>query len=229
MLSGTLYVVAGPIGNMGDITFRAIEVLTKVQYILSEDTRVTSKLLSKYNIKGSTQISYRDQNHLKQFPKILELLQLGNDIALVSDSGTPVISDPGFNLVRELKRNSITIKAIPGPSAMTSALSISGLPTDKVVYLGFLPKKSSQRQNLLATYGDLDNTIVIYESPFRVKRLIEEINESLGNRYICLCREMTKMFEEVISGYSADLASSSSLVTKGEFVVLIAKKGYSNE
>lgn len=229
MLSGTLYVVAGPIGNIADITYRAVEVLGNVQYILSEDTRETSKLLNKYDIKNTTQISYRDQNHLKQLPKILELLDLGNDIALVSDSGTPVISDPGFNLIRELRKQNITVKSIPGPSALTSALAISGLPTDRVVYLGFLPKKDSHRTKLLSAYGELDNTIVIYESPFRIKKLLEEVYSTLGDRYICFCREMTKMFEEVVSGYTYQLLNSNDITTKGEFVVLIAKKGYSNE
>ena len=143
MGSGTLYIISGPIGNLQDITLRAIETLKNVDWILSEDTRETAKLLTQFNIQ-KPQLSYRDQNHLKSLPEIVKLLEEGSNLALLSDSGTPLISDPGFKLVREVLHRGFKVSTIPGPSAVIAALSISGLPTDKFVFLGFLPKGPNQ-------------------------------------------------------------------------------------
>jgi 16S rRNA (cytidine1402-2'-O)-methyltransferase len=226
MDKGTLYIVSGPIGNLSDITYRAIKTLAEVDLVLSEDTRETEKLLKHYEI-SVPQISYRDQNHERIFSSILDLLNSGKSAALVSDSGTPLISDPGFKLVRELLNKGIKVTTVPGPSAVVAALSISGLPTDKFTFVGFLPKKENQRKEILRIYGSLETTLVIYESPFRVRKLLEEIEEVLGNRTVFIAKDLTKMYENVINAKIQDLLSDPSLIKeKGEFVVLIAKEGY---
>lgn len=223
---GVLYVVAGPIGNLLDITYRAIDILKSCDIILSEDTRETSKILQKFSI-NTRQISYRDQNHEKILPKVIEILDIGSNVALVSDSGTPTISDPGYKLIHKLKALGFEVKPIPGPSAVISALSVSGLPTDKFSFLGFLPKSRAARYKILLEYGNLDSTVVIYESPFRILRLLEEINESLGDRVVCVARELTKIFEEVKTAKISDFISKKEKIgSKGEFVVLIAKKDF---
>lgn len=221
---GTLFVVSTPIGNLSDITLRALEVLKDVDLILSEDTRETQKLLVKFDI-NKPQISYRDENHIKVFDNIVDMLNTGSKIALVSDSGTPVISDPGFRLVTELKSKGFDVKTIPGPSALVAALSISGLPTDKFTFLGFLPRKQGQIINLLEDYGKTDATLVIYESPFRVRKLLETIKETLGDRVISVGRELTKIHEEVITGRVSQILAKG-FTEKGEFVVLVAKESF---
>lgn len=223
MNQGRLYLVSGPIGNFGDITLRALEILKTSDLILSEDTRETSKLLSHYQIKAE-QVSYRDQNHERVLEGVLSMLENGKTLALVSDSGTPTISDPGFKLVRELTEKGITVTPIPGPTAAMSALSASGLPTDRFVFLGFLPKTDGKRASLLKTYGELDNTLIIYESPYRISRLLEEIKETLGERKVCLARELTKIHEEITTSTVSDLIEKyKNKAPKGEFVVLISK------
>ena len=184
MAIGTLYIIATPIGNLADITLRALEVLKNVSVILSEDTRETDKMLKRYEM-NKKQISYRDQNHESIFPYILNELEKGNDIAIVTDSGTPLISDPGFKLVRELIGKNMNVVSIPGPSAVTASLVVSGLPTDKFSFLGFLPKSEGQIARILNDYGKLDSTLIIYESPFGVKKLLNIIKNTLGNRKIC--------------------------------------------
>ncbi len=228
-MSGALYIVSTPIGNMQDITYRAVEVLKTVDFIISEDTRETSKILNKFSI-NKPQVSYRDQNHHKIVQELLELLASGKQIALVSDNGTPAISDPGFKLIEAVHTAGHTVLSIPGPSALTAAISVAGLPTDKVVFLGFLPKKAQQRANILKEYGALDATLVIYESPFRAQKLFQEIYDELGNRFICICRELTKINETITRCPVKDiLVSKVKVVYKGEFVVLVSKKDYMNE
>lgn len=225
MPQGNLYVVATPIGNMADITFRAVEVMRQVALILSEDTRETGKILAKFELSGKPQISYRDQNHDRILPRILDTLSAGQDIALMSDSGTPLISDPGYKLVRDLITNGVNVVSIPGPSAVISSLVVSGLPTDKFTFLGFLPKGGGARKTLLQTYGNLEATLVIYESPFRVKKLLEEIQEALGDRKICLASELTKLHEKIFRGSVKDaILNTAAQAPKGEYVVLIGKK-----
>ena len=226
MTLGILYVVGGPIGNLGDVTFRTVETLKGVDFVVSEDTRETSKLLSHFNI-SKPQISYRDQNHDYVKDRIIELLMEGKNLALISDSGTPLISDPGFKLVIEALRDGYKVVSIPGPSALTASLSISGLPTDKSAFLGFLPKKERQRRDILIEYGKLNATLVIFESPNRVKRLLAELFEILGDRVVCITREMTKIHEQVVTNKLSELLNSSVLIReKGEFVVLVAKEGF---
>ena len=222
-----LYVVSTPIGNLQDITLRALEVLKNVDLILSEDTRETAKILSKWDIK-TTQISYRDQNHKKVISHIKDLLKSGKNLCLVSDSGTPLISDPGFKLVQELKKNRVPIISIPGPSAVIAALSVSGLPTDNFSFIGFLPKKLNQRKSILQEFGKLPTTIVIYESPYRVRELLNEIYQELGNRTVCLAKDLTKMYEEVRTAPLENfIKNPEEMKEKGEYVVLVAKENYS--
>ncbi len=224
--TGTLYIVAGPIGNLKDITLRAIDILKTADIILSEDTRETAKVLRHYNI-SATQISYREQNHRKVMPKILNLLQQNKTLAVMSDSGTPTISDPGFKLVKEVLDAGFEVASIPGPSAVTSVLSISGLPTDKFVFLGFLPRSAGLRQKALQTYGNLEATLVIYESPYRIKRLLDETYSNLGDRMVYLANDITKFYERSIRDrVSKVIADSDGIKEKGEFVLLVAKEDF---
>ena len=171
MNKGKLFVVATPIGNLDDITYRAIKTLKSVAFILAEDTRESKKLLDKYDIHTQL-ISYRDQNHEKIINKIVEKLDIGLDLAIISDNGTPLISDPGYKLVRYLREEGYVISPIPGPSAVISALSISGLPTDRFSFLGFLPKSDSKRIEIFEEFFNLDTTVVVYESPKRLFKLL---------------------------------------------------------
>ena len=204
MEKGKLYVVATPIGNLEDITLRAIRILKEVTFILSEDTRESKKLLDRYLI-DTPLVSYRDQNHEKMICKILEKLDMGMNLALISDAGTPLISDPGFRLVKELLEKEYSVISIPGPSALTSAISISGLPTDKFVFLGFLPKSDERRKKLLKEYFHLENSIVIYESPKRLLRLLTLVLDEFGNREVFLAKDISKFREEIFKGNVSDI------------------------
>lgn len=219
---GKLFIVATPIGNMDDISARALKTLADVDYIVSEDTRETQKLLNYYHI-NKPQISYRDQNHSRVFNQILELLNSGLNIALVSDRGTPLISDPGFKLVRDLIDKDIKIESIPGPSSVIDALVLSGLPTDKFVFLGFLPRKDSQIEKILKEYGDLEATLIVFESPYRLESLLKKALSVLGARDVVVCKELTKLHEEV---YRFNLAqwNLQQFDLRGEFVVLFSKR-----
>lgn len=226
MKKGKIYIISTPIGNLTDMTLRSIEVLKGIDLILSEDTRETDKILKKYEIQKS-QLSYRDQNHNVMFPKIVDMLEDGLDIALVSDSGTPLISDPGYKLVRDVIRKGFDVVSIPGPCAAISALVSSGFPTDKFSFLGFLSKSSNERSKILEEYGSQDSTLIIYESPFRIEKLLEEIKKTLGNRQICLANEITKMYEKFYRGKVEELLEAvKDKKLKGEFVVLIAKEDF---
>lgn len=221
-----LFLVSTPIGNFDDITLRSIKTLKECDYILSEDTRETDKLLRHLNIQ-KPQISYRDQNHDRVINHILNLLELDKNLVLVSDSGTPVISDPGFKLVRDVKAKGFTVVSIPGPSSIIAALSVSGLPADKFTFLGFLPKTKGHRTKLLKEYGETDTTLTIFESPFRVIRLLEEIQEILGDRYVCVANDLTKLHELIITAKVSEILAKPDIIkAKGEFVILIAKKEY---
>jgi 16S rRNA (cytidine1402-2'-O)-methyltransferase len=204
MEKGKLYVVATPIGNLSDMTLRAIKVLKSVAFVLSEDTRESKKLLDRYEIETQL-ISYRDQNHERMIDKILEKLDMGLDLALISDAGTPLISDPGFKLVRDLREKGYDVVSIPGASAVIAALSVSGLPTDRFVFLGFLPKSDERRKKLLEQYVNLESTIVIYESPQRLTRLLELILNEFRDMDVYLAKDISKMREESFSGKISDV------------------------
>ena len=224
-MPGTLYVVATPIGNLADLSFRAETTLKDVNLIAVEDTRISKKLLHHYKIRTPV-ISYHDKNEINQAEKLVNKLNSGDSIAVISDAGTPCISDPGYRLVHLAKKEGIEVIAIPGPSALTAALSVSGIPTDHFYFEGFLPPKKGRktRFELLET---LPATVVIFESPQRVLRTLRDIHQYWGNRVVSICRELTKIYEETFLGtvIKAENYFSKSK-NKGEFVLLVAKKGY---
>jgi 16S rRNA (cytidine1402-2'-O)-methyltransferase len=216
---GKLYIVATPIGNLGDITLRAIETLKSADFILCEDTRVTQKLLNHYEIKTKT-ISYHQHSTERKINEIKKLLDEGNNLALVTDAGTPGISDPGNMLIRSLTDTEVT--PIPGASAVITALSVSGFPTDKFVFLGFPPHKKGRKK----FFEELKNhkfTIAFYESNHRIKKCLGELQENLNPEIkICICRELTKKFETIYRG-SVGGIGDMSISEKGEFVITLNK------
>ncbi|MBA4407280.1 16S rRNA (cytidine(1402)-2'-O)-methyltransferase [bacterium] len=221
MNNGKLYVVATPIGNLSDITFRAVDTLKSVDFILCEDTRVTKILLDHYQISKQF-VVVNAHNESKIIEKVLERLNSGESCALVSDAGTPCISDPGVRMINQFISQSIEIVGIPGPNAAIMALSISGLPTDAFVFEGFLPQKKG-RQKKLKQLSEESRTIVLYESTYRIKKLIEEINEYMPTRKIVVARELTKKFEETWRGTASEILQDfDKKITKGEFVVTIS-------
>lgn len=223
---GKLYLVSTPIGNLEDITLRALNILKEVSLILAEDTRHSAKLLNHYNIKGEL-LSYRDENHDRVISAIVANLEGGADIALISDAGTPAISDPGFKLVRELSKRNVQIVSIPGPVAAVAALSVSGLPTDRFLFLGFLPKQHGKREKLLRYYMEGEHTLLIYESPYRVMKLIDQISQLDPERFVSVVKDITKMHEKIFRGTASQLQNDLKKHTlKGEFVVAVAKAGY---
>jgi 16S rRNA (cytidine1402-2'-O)-methyltransferase len=220
-MSGKLFIVASPIGNLEDISFRAVSTLKEVDFILSEDTRETQKILNHFSI-SKPQISYRDQNHQLVINRIKDILSDGLNLALLSDRGTPLISDPGFKLVRDVINAGFKVESIPGPSSVISALVVSGLPTDRFIFLGFLPKSEKQRLEMLEKYGNVESTLILFESPFRIVKLLEEVKLSLGERDVVVAKELTKLHEEVYRFNLREL-ESQKIDTRGEFVVLISK------
>jgi len=224
-MTGKLYIVSTPIGNLKDITLRAIETLNEVDFILCEDTRITSVLLKQYNIIKHL-ISFNAVSEIKKIPIVIERMQKGQSYALVSDSGTPAISDPGIRLVSEAIKNGIEVITIPGATALIAALTISGLPTDSFVFEGFLPQKKG-RQKKLGELSEEERTIVLYESSHRIEKLIDELVQYFPSRYVVVCRELTKKFEESWRGYPAELKEKlNERIIKGEFVVVIASKDW---
>jgi len=226
-MTGKLYIVSTPIGNLKDISLRAIETLNEVDFILCEDTRVTSVLTKQYNIIKQL-ISFNAVSETKKIPMIIERLLQGQSYALVSDSGTPAISDPGIRLISEAIKNSIEVISIPGATALIAALTISGLPTDSFVFEGFLPQKKG-RQKKLGELSEEERTIVLYESSHRIEKLIDELVQYFPERFVVVCRELTKKFEETWHGYPTELKEKlHDRVIKGEFVVIIASKDWKN-
>ena len=198
-VNGILYVVATPIGNMADITFRAIQTLKDVAFIAAEDTRHTRRLLMHYAIRNSM-ISLHEHNENQRTGTLVKRLRSGESIALVSDAGTPTLSDPGYRLIKEAIASGIRIVPIPGASAVLASLCASGLPTDAYVFMGFLPRKEGKRQKILKTLAGERKTIIFYESPRRIRVLINDMIKTLGNRQGVLSREMTKRHEEFVRG-----------------------------
>ena len=219
--TGTLYVVATPIGNLKDLTFRAIETLKNVSYIACEDTRQTKKLLSRYEIQKQL-ISYFHPRETQKTPKILKLLKEGCDIALVSDAGTPGISDPGYPLIKQAIDNQIPVVPIPGTSALTTALSASGLPTHRVLFLGFPPPKPASQKKLLASLAVEKGTLVFYLPARKIITFLKLIQETLGERPVVISRELTKIHEEFLRGSPSELLSDlGEKILKGEATVLV--------
>lgn len=221
---GTLYIVSTPIGNLQDITLRALETLKMVDLICAEDTRHTGILLHHYGIKKPL-LSYQEYNELQRIPEILDRLKSGQNIALVSDAGTPTISDPGFKLVREAIHQGSPVVSIPGPSSILTALASSGLPTDKFLFLGYLPKKSGHRLKLLHDLSLITQTIkltaIFFEAPHRLLKTLEELKEVFGDIDIVICRELTKIHEEIRREKILESIKHFEEVNpKGEFTIL---------
>ncbi len=221
--TGTLYIVGTPIGNLEDMTFRAIRILQTADFIAAEDTRHTGKLLHHFQIK-TPQISYHEHNQQQRLPELLDKLHLGKDIALVTDAGMPGISDPGYELVKACADANINIIPIPGPTACIVGITASGLPTERFVFEGFLPVKGQERQQSLEDLQRESRTIILYESPHRLRQTLQDLANSLGSdRQIVLARELTKMHEEFWRG---SIESAIELYTnrepQGEFTLVIA-------
>ena len=219
-----MYVVSTPIGNLEDITLRALRILKEVDLIAAEDTRHTGLLLKHFGIQTPL-TSYFEGNELKKRGFILSRMKQGNQIALVSDAGTPGISDPGFRLVRLAIENQIPVIPIPGPSAAITALSVAGLPTDAFIFKGFLPHKSKKRRDLLKQLEEVRETLIFYESPHRLTDTLKDILEILGDREIVLTRELTKIYEEVLRGKMSEIQNQiGERKLKGEMTLVISGK-----
>ena len=221
---GILSIVSTPIGNMEDITLRALRILKEVDLIAAEDTRRTGLLLKHFGIEKAL-TSYFEGNELKKKEVILSRLKQGDRVALVSDAGTPGISDPGFRLIRAAIEQEIQVIPIPGPSAVITALSVSGLPTDAFFFKGFLPHKSKKRRDLLKELEDARETLIFYESPHRISETLKDIYEVLGDREIVLSRELTKVYEEVLRGKVSEILNQiGGRQLKGEMTLVISGK-----
>ena len=220
---GSLYLVPVPIGNLGDITLRAIEVLSSVKLIAAEDTRKTSFLLTHHKISYQELVSYHKFNERTRLNKLIDHLLCGNDLAVVSDAGTPAISDPASILVNAAIEANIRVIALPGASALLPALTASGLNDGPFLFLGFLSSKQKYRNQALEQIKESIYPVVIYEAPHRVEKLMEELEQKLGDRKVCLAREITKFHEEYIRGSLKELKQPGKFKTKGEFVVVIDK------
>jgi len=217
-----LYLVATPIGNLGDITLRALQTLAGVDLIACEDTRITRRLTERYGITAEL-TPYHEHNAATARPRLLQRLAQGASIALVSDAGTPLISDPGFKLVREACAAGHAVMALPGPSSVLTALSVAALPTDRFFFEGFLPAKETARRARLAELARIDATLVIFESGSRVQDALRDLAKTMGRREAAICRELTKLHEEVTRAPLVELADQADeLETRGEFVLVIA-------
>jgi 16S rRNA (cytidine1402-2'-O)-methyltransferase len=217
---GALYLVSTPIGNLSDITYRAVHILSNVYLIAAEDTRVTSRLLQKYEIKNRM-LSYHSYNLSRQTEKIIEILTQNRAVALVSDAGTPGILDPAYQLVTACIKNNIRIIPIPGPSAFLAALVTSGLPANQFVFEGFLPQKKGRQKRIKSLVAE-KRTIIFYESPHRILKTLRELGEIMGNRSCVVARELTKKFEEIYRGTFSDaIHYFTESSPKGEFVLIV--------
>lgn len=226
--SGTLYICGTPIGNLEDITLRVLKILKEVKFIAAEDTRHTKKLLSHYQIDTKV-TSYYEYNKFKKAPYLVEILKNGQDIALVSDAGMPGISDPGYVLINLALKNNIKLIPVPGVSALITALVVSGLPTDKFVFEGFLPRKIKERKKYFRSIENEERTIIFYEAPHRLKKTLKDMLEILGDRKIVIARELTKKYEEIIRGNLIQvLGEINAKEIKGE-ITLIVQGGFKNK
>jgi 16S rRNA (cytidine1402-2'-O)-methyltransferase len=220
---GILFVCGTPIGNLGDVSFRLLDTLKQADIVLAEDTRTIRKLLARYDIKKSRIISYHQHSTKKKLDSLMEELKVGKTAALVSESGMPSIQDPGYEIIGQCIKENIAITVIPGPNAATSALVLSGLPSDSFLFIGFLPKSGEKRNTKIAEISGLPYTLIFYESPKRIEKLLGELIKKLGDRRVALVREMTKIYEEAIRGNLSevleDIKARNSI--KGEIVLVV--------
>lgn len=222
MTTATLYIIATPIGNLEDITYRAVRILGEVDLIAAEDTRHSLKLLNHFGISKPL-TSYFDHNQQLKGERILNALRQGKSVALISDAGTPCISDPGYQLVRDAVAENISVVPIPGACAAITALSASGLPTDSFTFAGFPPSRQGKRRTFLSGMNSLPGTLILYEAPHRLLDTLSDIREVLGERQVIVARELTKMYEECIRGSVSEVvAAVSQGIVRGEVVILIA-------
>ena len=227
-LPGHLYVVATPIGNLTDLTERALSILSKVDLVACEDTRTTGSMLTRLGLRREL-VAYHDHNETAAAERLAEEITAGKSVAIVCDAGTPALSDPGFRLTRACHRRKLPVVPVPGPSALTAALSASGLPTNGFLYAGFLAPKTAARQNFLTKYQDFEYTLALYESCHRIAKFSADIIAVLGpDRVICVAKEITKIHEKFLVGTAQDVNDRLlSMSLKGEFVVLIAPASFS--
>jgi len=224
---GCLYVVSTPIGNLGDITYRSVEMLRQVSLIAAEDTRRSRILLNRYEITTPLS-SYNSYNKIRKGPGFIKKLNQGEDVALISDAGTPGVSDPLYHLVQLALEEEVEVISIPGPSAILSALTVSGLPMDRFRFEGFLPRKK-RRKRILEELAQLSETVVLFESPQRIEKTLNELREVFGNRKAAITRELTKMHEEVLRGGLDDLCKASQgRKWKGEITLVLSGKSFKN-
>ncbi len=223
-MAGCLYVVSTPIGNLEDITYRAVRTLKEADWIACEDTRTTKRLLDHYGIQTRT-LSYHEHNEANRTEELIARLLGGEKGALVSDAGTPLLSDPGYRVVHAAVEAGIRIEAIPGPSALLAGLVVSGLPTDQFHFAGFLPAKQGQRSRMLESLADESATLVFYEAPHRILEALDDIATAFGERRIVVARELTKLHEEVLRGTATEIRTELAArdMIRGEFVLMVAK------
>lgn len=222
-LAPGLYVTATPIGHLGDVTLRALSTMAAVDVLLCEDTRTTAKLLERYGIRTKL-MAYHEHNAARVRPAILRALGEGQSIALVSDAGMPLVSDPGYRLVADCVANEIPVTAVPGASAVLTALALSGLPTDRFAFLGFLPTKSGERKKLFTEFMNVKATLIAFESPHRIVDALADVSSMLGGRRVAVSRELTKLHEEVLRGTALEVRDTLSArpSVKGEITLVIA-------
>lgn len=219
-----LYVVATPIGNLEDITLRALRVLKEADLVLAEDTRKSGFLLAHFQTKKPL-VSFFEHSEIQKIPWVIEELKKGKNIALISDAGTPTLSDPGYKLIRECRKEKINVVTIPGPSSITAALSITSIPHDKFIFLGYLPRKHNERVKLFEKVKHLEAAIVFFESPFRIVSALRDIKEITGDKKLAVARELTKKFEEVLElSISEAISHFEKTTPKGEFVIILDGK-----
>lgn len=223
-MPGRLYVVSTPIGNLEDITYRAVRILKEVDWIACEDTRTTRRLLDYYGISKPA-VSYHEHNETQRAAELIARIEQGETGALVSDAGTPLLSDPGYRLVRAAAEAGVRVEPLPGPSALLAGLVVSGLPTDRFLFTGFFPAKQGQRRHLLESLADEAATLVFYEAPHRIVESLEDIAATLGQRHVVVARELTKIHEETLRGTADEIRESliARDAIRGEFVVMIGK------
>ncbi len=220
-----LYIISTPIGNMGDIGLRALEILKNVDLIYCEDTRKTGNLLLHYQIKAK-KVSYNEYNRGKRIPEVIRNIEAGKKVALVCDSGTPCISDPGYKLVQEVIKHNLFFTHIPGPSSVITGLLLSGAPPDRFIFEGFLPRKSSKRKGILEDFKEESRTGIFFESPKRIRKTLLEMKEILGERKVSIIKEMTKFYEQTIRGDISEIIKIlDEKQIKGEFIIVLWGKG----